>query len=240
VAAARLQRLVWDTRFFGFPVFELQTDRLRFTDTARLLARAKQKNVRCLYYIGPASATDRRLARRLGFRFQADRHTFAAPVPKRSLSPVLNVRPACAADQPRLISIVKEIARHSRFSRDRRFPAGSADRLYVEWLKRSMRGRFDDAVLIVLDNGKPAGLVSLRQQPARQGQIGLIGVAQGSRGRGLGQRLMQAAIRWFQTKGIRRIQVITQGDNKAAHALYRSSGFRRVSMQAWHHRWFPA
>jgi dTDP-4-amino-4,6-dideoxy-D-galactose acyltransferase len=74
---------------------------------------------------------------------------------------------------------------------------------------------------------------------AGTGSIGLVGVAEAARGRGLGGRLVAAALGWFAGQGVERVEVVTQGRNVAAQRLYQAHGFRTRRVEVSFHRWRP-
>ena len=70
------------------------------------------------------------------------------------------------------------------------------------------------------------------------GAIGLLAVADWSRGVGLGGQLVAGALLFFAEAGCKRVTVVTQGRNCPAQRLYQNCGFRSASMELWYHRWF--
>lgn len=69
------------------------------------------------------------------------------------------------------------------------------------------------------------------------GHIGLTGVDENYRGRGIGKKLITAAIEYFCKKSIKEIQVVTQGNNMAACKLYESCGFKVLDWIEFYHFW---
>ncbi len=68
--------------------------------------------------------------------------------------------------------------------------------------------------------------------------VGLLAVAEEARGRGLGRALLSALVGSLRENGAGEIEVITQGRNEAASALYRAAGFLPRSEELWFHRWY--
>jgi ribosomal protein S18 acetylase RimI-like enzyme len=69
------------------------------------------------------------------------------------------------------------------------------------------------------------------------GNIGLFAVAEAERGRGHGSRLLDAALAWFATYDLERVNVVTQGRNAAAQRIYQRAGFLTVDTRHWYHFW---
>ena len=139
----------------------------------------------------------------------------AAPVPAGA------VRAATAADVPRLSAEATTLFRRSRFYSDPFFTTADADRLHAEWLANSVSGQAADAVLIDPD----AGFVTCKLTNDGCGMVALIGVWEGSRGRGAGRTLMTAAVAWFAARGIATVRVKTQVKNLRAMNFYHRLGF---------------
>lgn len=90
------------------------------------------------------------------------------------------------------------------------------------------RGRLDDVSLnLAADlDGRPAGMVS-GTLPEPDGTVELISmwVAPFARGRGVGDALVGAVVRWAKERGASRIALCVRARNHHAMALYRRHGF---------------
>jgi ribosomal protein S18 acetylase RimI-like enzyme len=216
--------LPWDSEFFGFRVGRLYAESL----TPEVAAEAKQwchdNDISCLYFLGTAESMDKPG----GFYFVDERVTCrwdARPVEKTSPS----VRPFEPADLAALQDIARSSHRDTRFYRDPEFDRGRCDELYATWITRSCQGGAD-TVLVATDRGQPAGYLTCCGN-----SIGLVAIAESARGRGLGTQLVTAAQRYFYDSGAVCADVVTQGRNQAARALYLRCGFRLVNSQHWYH-----
>ncbi len=77
--------------------------------------------------------------------------------------------------------------------------------------------------------GKLIGCLRLAKFGDDAGHIGRIGVLKSEQRKGLGSKMMEFAIKWFQDQGkIHRILLYTQDFNKPAQALYTKFGFQIV------------
>ncbi len=236
-----VERLAWDSEFFGFPVGRLWP--LRLTPALADLAdhRCGELGIRCLYFLcdstHPASAE---LAKDRGFQFVDTRVTLEfrleAPLFSRLDSPA-SIRPARAEDVPLLRDIAAVAFQQSRFYADPNFSKDAASRLYQVWIEKSCTG-FADAVLVADVGGRAAGFITCNLLRPGRGDIGLVGVDASYAGRGLGRGLVTAALDWFSTRGVEHAEVVTQGRNDAALRLYERCGFRTARIEHWFHRWY--
>jgi dTDP-4-amino-4,6-dideoxy-D-galactose acyltransferase len=196
---------------------------------------------------------ERRLDRRLG----PGKHPAQPPaVPQAPQVPATQpdppVRAATAADLPRLLRLAAASHHDSRFYSDPHFARERCDALYAAWIERCCAD--PEGLVLVADDlppapaaqagaGGPAGYITVALQGTpdgqghRGGQIGLFAVAAAAQGRGLGGRLIDAALAWLHQQGATTVSVVTQGRNVRAQRLYQRSGMLTRSVELWYHRW---
>ena len=92
--------------------------------------------------------------------------------------------------------------------------------------------------LAAFDGTEPAGFVFGYELPRRHGNPSILfvyelDVEEGYRRRGIATRLMAELGRIARERGIREGFVLTETDNDAANALYRSLGGERVETVMW-------
>ena len=97
-------------------------------------------------------------------------------------------------------------------------------RLYRQWIHNLCAPEGKGQTLVCRTGEQLNGMVALDQDDA-VAQVVLVAVAEGSRGQGLGKRLMQGAEHWGYIQGLKRMQVVTQQENIAALRLYEKSGY---------------
>ncbi len=113
--------------------------------------------------------------------------------------------------------------KYNRFRADPDISDQAADDLKAEWARNSCRGRAD-AVFVMRDAGRITGFNACLK--GRGGAIiDLIAVLPEMHGRGIGRRLVDAALAHYADTA-ERITVGTQSANTASLALYQSAGFR--------------
>ena len=114
---------------------------------------------------------------------------------------------------------------------------GDSGRFYALWAEKAVLGTFDHRCLIVDDEqGAPQGFVTLRDLDGDDVRIGLLAVAPGAAGQGVGGQLMGAATVWCRQYDKRTLRVATQTGNVGALRLYIRSGAQITSTAYWLYR----
>jgi ribosomal protein S18 acetylase RimI-like enzyme len=232
--------LEWDTDFFGFRIARVLGDRL-----GKARARAIERwcfgnKVRCLYFEARADDQETvRTASSFGYDLVDHPVILTRPLDHESAGEVEGTRTAVKDDLPALTAIARASFSTSRYYFDPRFTSEQCDRLYAEWVRASVRGWADRVIAAIDTRGEAVGFVTCHLDPSKdEGRIGLIGVAEKSRGTGQGRRLVGAALRWMLEQGASMATVRTQARNTAAVRAYEHSGFRVRGFSLFYHRWF--
>jgi len=120
---------------------------------------------------------------------------------------------------------------NDRLHRDPRVPGAVADRVREKWVLNDLGGRAD-ARFVVRDGRQAVGF-NLCLLDGQEAVIDLIAVDVGRQNKGLGRRLVEAALAHYGGRA-RTIRVGTQADNAPSIALYRGAGFveaaRRITL----------
>lgn len=194
---------------------------------------ARAEGVDVAFLLVPSADMERaQRAEANAFRLTDVRVTLDAP----AVAGVQPVRPHRERDVGRLREIARISHDDTRFYADPRFPRERCDELYDTWIRRSCEG-WADVVLVADRDDEPVGYVSVHRRDG-MGSIGLIGVDQTWRGRGVGEALVRGALGWCADVGLERCTVVTQGRNVAAQRLFERCGFRTSAVEVWFHKWF--
>jgi dTDP-4-amino-4,6-dideoxy-D-galactose acyltransferase len=220
---ASIEPLNWENQFFG-----IDSAILRVSDDAPALqADALEKWSRVQAKI-PAQRTDWLDAlQQLGFRLVEGEVDF-----RLTLADIADPQAEIAneRDIPKLRQLAAQAFAQSRF-RAPWYAEDASGRFYAQWIENAVRGTFDNQCLIFRDNdGEIQSFVSLRQLNDSEARIGLLA------GRGAGERLMQAAIRWAHQRQLTTLRVATQMGNTAALKRYIQSGAVPESTAWWLYR----
>jgi len=223
--------LGWDSAFFGRKMGVLSDNLSSPTQVASDLSAAGTQGFE--YLICHPAVEDAAAIRTLeaagfyltdvGVTWSCEAQAYlakAAPVPDGA------IRLATTADVPRLSAEAQTLFRRSRFYSDPFFTTEEADRLHAAWLANSVSGQAADAVLI----NPESGFVTCKLTKDGHGEVALIGVWEGGRGRGAGRDLMTAAVTWFISRGVATVRVKTQVKNLRAMNFYHRLGFDLCAM----------
>jgi len=234
--------LAWDSEFFGIRIGRLRTNHLSSAIAEATDRWCAANAIDCLYFLAETNdqATIRH-AETFGFELVDIRLTLARSIlPEQEMAVIpqgSTIRLALPSDLEPLRVIARSSYHDSRFYFDGRFPVEKCDSLYETWLEQSCAAR-SGVVLVAEWQGNPAGFVTCDSVDAVTGKIGLLGVGSSAQGVGLGRALVGSATDWFRQQGFHRAQVVTQGRNVRAQAVYQRCGFVTQSVQLWYHRWF--
>ena len=234
--------LEWDSNFFGFRIGRVRSNILTPSQIEQVDLWSADNKIRCLYFLADSDSSETTfLAEERGFHLVDVRITFEHPLKVRSFASEESLRPAGAHDLPELEALAYAGLSQTRFFHDRDFPTDKVKSLYALWISRDFKDPFTRVLVAVSAENNPQGFVSLRQKPGeRVAQISLVGVDDRSRGKGLGQMLINGALALAVEHGASTVSVVTQGRNIAANRLYQKCGFLTRSVELWYHKWYSA
>ncbi len=233
---ASIEPLAWETEFFA-----LNSAKLNFSTAAPVLAEADLAAYALVQAKIPAHQTTWAddLAR-LGFQLVEGEVDLVLNIGTECASPQSAkpqaIRPAVPGDIPALRAVAASVFTASRF-RAPWYDVQDSGRFYAEWIEKAVLGTFDHQCLLALDDtGQPEGFVSLREIEGQEARIGLLAAFPGASGKGIGSRLMAAAIAECRQRSLQRLRVATQLGNLAALRLYQRQGAAIESTSYWLYR----
>ncbi|MBE8578958.1 dTDP-4-amino-4,6-dideoxy-D-galactose acyltransferase [Vibrio sp. OPT18] len=135
---------------------------------------------------------------------------------------------------PKLLAMLDNMYQISRFKAPW-FATQDRDRFYKEWLTKAVYGTFDDCCLIIAEEDKIYGFVTLKEF-SNYAQIGLIGVGSEYQGKGIGKKLLFVAEQYLRQRSCTILNVSTQTSNIHALNLYTRFGFRLKETNLWFYK----
>lgn len=233
-----LQRLDWDTEFFGFEVGRLAGPFESIEALSNTLQVAAENGTRLVYGVCEhKDNTSHQIALAVGGRFVDIKCTYELDL--TSIQPTqanMEVVGDDANTHWQLRDLALQAAEFSRFRLDTALPEGSWKHMYSLWMRHSIIGKLADAVLVERGDDRIIGMITISHRD-QCGQIGLFAVDREWRGRGIGRRLLDASIQCCSAVGCEKLQVITQRNNIAACRSYEHAGFQLVDEQDIFHLW---
>ena len=205
-----LEPLQWESAFFGLP-----SSIVRLRDDAPVLAES-----------------DFIAWQRIQAKIPADRTDLLDALQQRGFQLVDAPGAEIATEQdiPVLRQMAAQAFAQSRFRAPWYTPDDSG-RFYAQWIENAVKGTFDHVCLVLrAGDGQLQGFVSLRKLNVREARIGLLA------GRGMGEKLMQAALHWAQQQQVETLRVATQVGNTAALKRYIASGANIDATAYWLYR----
>ncbi|MEW5728883.1 MAG: GNAT family N-acetyltransferase [Pseudomonadota bacterium] len=170
-----------------------------------------------------------------GFRLVECLLTLERPVAAVAGEPQSGIRLATPSDAEAVGRVAEACFVDDRYHADPRIDDRAADRLKRLWAENDCRQRGDVVFVAVDDSGRVVGFHACLA-PADAAVIDLIGVLPEAQGRGVGRRLVAAALNHY--AGRRPVlRTGTQARNTGSLALYAAMGFRIVRSEFtfhWH------
>jgi len=114
---------------------------------------------------------------------------------------------------------------NSRYYRYPGFDKNQVDLMFQLWIEKAVKGEFDDKLYYLGDEAGILAFNSLRFKD-NAASIGLFGVNEAHRGKGLGSLLLNRVSHLLHKRGITELNVVTQGRNSNALRLYQKNGFQ--------------
>lgn len=236
-----IQKLFWDSEFFGLPIARIETTPPTRDVIENLFADLHDSGIACGYLHSEVPlAFDLNQLAGGECRFVEEKLTFvaAATLTNTPSWPVvqLKAKHVTPEEHAQLENLAIASAIHSRFFADDGFPPERVRQMLQLWMRRSVNGELADQVLVLRTQSSLAGMVTLAKKGNR-GVIGLLAVDAAHRGQGYGESLVTEALAWTRSLGCLECQVSTQAANGPAVRLYQKRGFSVERREFIYHLW---
>lgn len=223
----------FESDVFGAPVWRVELGEAApdGRDLAEIVARAKGDGVALMSCRVPADDPASEVLRAAGFRKVERLVTLSRSLPASAQLPEgIIVADIGHAEQAAAIGQADFV--YDRYHADKQIPRAVADEIKERWVRNGVSGRSDTA-LVAIDGDAVAGF-NLCMRRREDAVIDLIGVASAYQGRGLGRRLVDAALAHYAGRA-NLMWVGTQDTNHASLAMYRGAGFTpQYESDTWH------
>ena len=226
----KIKRLKWDSDFFGFGIAKLLPGRIE-----KINEYAKNNKIRLVWCLANIKKSKNiNLLEQNGFEFVDLKITF-------SIESHLKKTKAVHLARKEDIFDLKKIA-HKAFVKDSRFNHKNidkrrVDKFYESWVEKAVEGTFDDCCFVTKTKGGIAGFATYKRIGSANSSIGLIAVADGYRGLGIGSKLVSRCVDFAYEEGRNALTVSTEGKNIAAQNFYIKNGFAITKIESWYYKW---
>ena len=235
------QLLKWDSELFGFKVANILISTPTLEEFERIFENLKKQQIRLAYWqTSPKFKFQDEIAKKCSGLLVDLKTTFSKELSDRKeITTEIDDSIVLFSDtivNKQMIELSLQCGEYSRFRVDPNVPYPIFDKLYTLWIEKSVSKELADDILIYKKENTIAGLATVYTNESI-GHIGLIGVDKHYRGMGIGNKLIAAAINYFNKAECNSIEVVTQGKNIAACALYEKNGFYIKSQTNYYHFW---
>jgi len=232
-----IKTLEWDSQFFGYPVARINFDKEGSDCLDDLFLNIESKKLRVTYFYVPPAEKEliSRITKKGGilvdqkviFSKNTEKHNKYSNDIIEFQGIDLNIK---------LIELVLQAGKYSRFRLDRNFNKREYQRLYIEWLSKSLKKVIAFKTLVAKEGSDIVGITTLGEK-AKFADIGLVAVDKNFHGQGIGCDLIHSADNVANEKGIKEIKVATQLKNKGACRLYEKCHFQIEKITNIYHYW---
>ena len=233
------QLLEWDTKFFGYKIAAVHTLNLNLRELGKIITELKKYEYKLAYcFVNPDDDISNSSLKSSSGLLVDKKITFSIPTDN------LDNFPNCTLVKPynlnyateKLKSLALQSGIYSRYKTDPNFKNNEFERLYIEWIEKSVKRVIAKEVLVYYENEDEKGLITLELKK-NIGSIGLLAVDEKERGKSIGKKLVQEALLYFKNLKTGTVEVVTQTDNISACGFYRSMGFETKSIVNIYHLW---
>lgn len=232
-----IEILEWDSRFFGYPVARITLDQEGSDKLDHLFLNLELGKFRVTYFF--VSPQEKALINQITNKggILADQKVVFSKITEKH-NPYSNdiIEFQGIEVNERLIELVLEAGKYSRFRLDANFNKKEYQRLYIEWLSKSIRKEIAFKTLVSENGSDIVGITTVGEKE-KFAEIGLVAVDRHFHGLGIGTNLIQSADTAAFEKGIKKIKVVTQLKNKGACRLYEKCHFQLEKITNIYHYW---
>jgi dTDP-4-amino-4,6-dideoxy-D-galactose acyltransferase len=232
-----IECLEWDSRFFGYSVAKIVLDAQGYYLIEDLFRQIVTEKIRLTYLFVPISQTRLNILISDKGSILVDQKTvFSKKTEKhiRFSNDIIEYQETEIND--RLINLVLQAGLFSRFRLDINFSDKEYEKLYIEWLTKSINKTLAIKTFVVKNGSEIIGITTLGER-SKFADIGLVAVDKNFRGRGIAYDLIHSADNTACGLGYDEIKVVTQLQNKGACRLYEKCNFQIESITNVYHYW---
>ncbi len=234
-------QLDWDSQFFGYKIAAIRAQNLEFNALKNTIVELGEQDYKLAYcFAVPDDVISNSSLQRASGLLVDEKITFFMRINEAdnfTTPPFDNIKSyKLDSASEKLKSLALQSGIYSRFKTDPNFHNAEYEKLYIEWIEKSVQRKIADEVLVYSENEDEKGLITLGFK-GNSGSIGLLAVDENERGKSIGRKLVWSALVCFREKKVNIVEVVTQNDNEGACGFYKSMGFEVKSIVNIYHLW---
>jgi dTDP-4-amino-4,6-dideoxy-D-galactose acyltransferase len=237
MSVAKIEKLEWDSQFFGYPVAKVEIFNESLGETKLLFRQIKKEKFRlCYFFVKPENKAINNFIHENG-GILIDKKTTLFKKTENHISffnDIVEIESLQINNDLKTLALIA--GSFSRFKLDRNFEPNEFERLYTEWISKSLKKEFAIKTFIAEEYSKAIGLITLAQKD-NIASIGLVAVNENYLGRKIGSDLVRKVDSVAFSLGFETIQVATQFQNIAAIKLYEKCNFKIENITNIYHLW---
>lgn len=233
----KIEHLEWDSDFFGIKIGKIIFNQSE-NDLQYLFNEANSNKYQLIYVFSEEDTyIDESLLNQWNGKLVDRKIVYQKPIlTNKHIDSRLISQYKSTKISDKLLELAYVSGQYSRFRLDKNLPNGSFERMYKEWVLKSLNSQMADRVFIAKDGNDLLGFVTLKIKN-KVGEIGLISVDNIAQGKGLGTKLINACEEYLSENSIQFLSVPTQMDNKQACHFYENYGFEKHTVTNIYHFW---
>jgi dTDP-4-amino-4,6-dideoxy-D-galactose acyltransferase len=237
----KVKYLDWDSEFFGFSIGRIYANAISAANLEEILENAVENNIKFVeLFCDNSDKESIYSSERSGFRLADLKITLIKKLDGETIeNSALNdliFKKADLEDANKLKTIGKGLFKHSRYYRYQKFDPAKVDSMFQTWIEKSISGEFDDELYYLCNETDILAFCSLKYRE-NAASIGLMGIAESCRGKGLGSVLLDRIFHLLHKRKVTEVNVATQGENFNALHLYEKKRFYLSKITICYYKW---
>jgi len=222
----KIQKLIWDSTFFGFEIGKMEVNNILDDKSFKNLIEKSSFQMVQIF-----SKND--LSKLLNLKPTDIKLTFA-----KKPSMIKNYNNIKTVDRDldqKLYSLARQAGKFSRYNEDIKLKS-KFELMYKIWMKKSLDRDLADEVFVHQNGNIINGMVTVKKS-FNYAKIGLIAVDKMSQSKGVGSQLIDRVENWALNQNLEYIFVDTQKENFVACKFYEKNKFNLSETIYIYHVW---
>lgn len=232
-----IEYLDWDSRFFGYKIAKVTLDHNAHAILDQLFKQMADEKYCLTYFFTPPNEKEiNSYIKTKGGELVDQKTVYFKPTEKHYNFSHEIVEYKEIEATKKLKELILQAGEFSRFRVDKKFTNNEYEKLYLEWLKKSLNNSIAQKNFVIIKDNEIKGITTLGTKDSNA-DIGLVAVDEKYRGQSMGYDLIRYADTIAYEMGFNNIQVVTQLQNTGACRLYEKCKFSIKNITNIYHLW---